>query len=254
VETKYCRDCDANRPASEFSRNKRSGDGLSFYCREHLSERSLRSREARRTTPRKHRFVPPGLIVPDGQKWCPDCERVLGMEEFPRTRASSSGRATYCLPCHNARGKKSREAAGGSRTYHLSRHYGITAQEADAMLADQGGLCGLCRAAPADHVDHDHATDHATGAVRDLLCFDCNGGLGQFKDDPALLRAAARYIEAHRAGRAARAADALREVTSRPESPPVGSSQRPPGSITNRRSTGLTSTDGRRAAAREAGE
>nr|WP_246215170.1 endonuclease VII domain-containing protein [Modestobacter muralis] len=67
------------------------------------------------------------------------------------------------------------------------------------MLADQGGLCGLCRAAPAAHVDH----DHATGAVRDLLCFNCNGGLGQFKDDPALLRAAARYLEAHRAGQLA---------------------------------------------------
>jgi hypothetical protein len=67
------------------------------------------------------------------------------------------------------------------------------------MLADQGGLCGLCRAAPAVHVDH----DHETGAARDLLCFNCNGGLGQFRDDPALLRAAARYVESHRAGHVA---------------------------------------------------
>ena len=93
------------------------------------------------------------------------------------------------------------EKVGGSRTYHLKRRYGITAAEADVMLADQCGLCGLCRAAPAVHVDH----DHGTGAVRDLLCFNCNGGLGQFRDDPALLRAAARYVEAHRAGQAAAA-------------------------------------------------
>jgi hypothetical protein len=246
VETKFCRDCGSHRPASEFSKNRRSRDGLSFYCREHLSERSLKSREARRTTPRTHRFAPPGLTIPDGQKWCPDCERVLGMDDFPRTRASSSGRATYCLPCHNARGKKSRDAAGGSRTYHLSRRYGITAEEADAMLADQGGLCGLCRAAPAEHVDH----DHATGAVRDLLCFNCNGGLGQFKDNAALLRAAARYVEAHRAGQTAQAAGAPREVTSRPESPPVGSSQRPP----VHRRTGLCRRGRASPAAREAGE
>ena len=50
------------------------------------------------------------------------------------------------------------------------------------MLAEQGGLCAICKSAPAAHVDH----DHATGAVRALLCFNCNGGLGQFKDNPRL--------------------------------------------------------------------
>jgi hypothetical protein len=55
------------------------------------------------------------------------------------------------------------------------------------MLEVQGGLCAVCKAAPAVHVDH----DHVTGAVRALLCFNCNGGLGQFKDNPELLHAAA---------------------------------------------------------------
>ena len=62
------------------------------------------------------------------------------------------------------------------------------------MLEEQAGLCAICRRAPAAHVDH----DHLTGAVRALLCFNCNGGLGQFKDDPAVLRAAAEYVERHR--------------------------------------------------------
>ncbi|MGY1665852.1 endonuclease VII domain-containing protein [Geodermatophilus sp. SYSU D00696] len=102
---------------------------------------------------------------------------------------------TYCKPCHNIRGKASKDKVGGSRTYHLKRRYGITAEEADAMLAAQGGMCAICEVEPAVHVDH----DHATGRVRQLLCFNCNGDLGQFKDDPVVLRAAAGYVERHRA-------------------------------------------------------
>ena len=58
------------------------------------------------------------------------------------------------------------------------------------MLEAQGGVCAICRAAPAAHVDH----DHETGAVRALLCFNCNGGLRQFRDDPSLLFQAAFYL------------------------------------------------------------
>ena len=62
------------------------------------------------------------------------------------------------------------------------------------MLAEQNGLCAICQTAAAVHVDH----DHESGAVRSLLCFNCNGGLGQFRDDPVVLRAAADYVEQHR--------------------------------------------------------
>ncbi|WP_280138712.1 endonuclease VII domain-containing protein [Trujillonella endophytica] len=116
------------------------------------------------------------------------------MAAFGRNAASRSGINSYCKPCHNARGRRSKEAAGGGRTYHLRRRYGITAADFDAMLAAQGGLCAICASAPAEHVDH----DHDTGRVRRLLCFNCNGGLGQLRDDPGVLRAAARYVEHHR--------------------------------------------------------
>ena len=194
MDTKFCRDCGRHRPVGEFTRNRRSRDGLAFYCRVHLAERSARTRDARRTEPRRNRSTPAHLAVPDGSKWCPDCGEVQPLVAFPRSRAAASGHGTYCLPCHNQRGKASRARIGGSRTYHLTRRYGITAAEADVMLTEQGGLCALCRAAPAEHVDH----DHGTGAVRALLCFNCNGGLGQFKDDPGLLHLAAFYVEHHR--------------------------------------------------------
>jgi hypothetical protein len=137
---------------------------------------------------------------------------------------------------------------GGSRSYHLKRRYGITAEDADAMPAAHGGLCAICRAAPAVHVDHGHATD----AVRELLCFNCNGGLGQFEDDPAVLRAAAedveRYRERQRPNRPRPLVGRRDEVTGRPGRPPVGSQRRPP--VTRR--TGLCSRGRALLAAREA--
>jgi hypothetical protein len=45
-------------------------------------------------------------------------------------------------------------------------------------------------------LQQDH--DHKTNVLRGRICLDCNRGLGAFKDDPALLRAAATYIEKYR--------------------------------------------------------
>ncbi|MGY1679847.1 endonuclease VII domain-containing protein [Geodermatophilus sp. SYSU D01176] len=201
--TKFCPDCGEERPFEHFTKDRRRRDGLAFYCREH-ARRRLRESKARRIGPPTRRY-PVGRSVPDGFKWCPDCDAVKPHAEFPGSRASRSGVHTYCKPCHNARGKASKDKVGGARTYHLKRRYGITAEEADVMFEAQGGLCAICRTAPAAHVDH----DHDTGEVRELLCFNCNGGLGQFKDDPEVLRAAAHYVDRHRA--------LPRSVGSRPE-------------------------------------
>ena len=62
------------------------------------------------------------------------------------------------------------------------------------MLCGKAAKPGGVRAASKLHADH----DHATGRHRDLLCLSCNNGIGYFYDNPALLRAAADYIERHR--------------------------------------------------------
>ena len=100
----------------------------------------------------------------------------------------------------------SRKAREANPDYHksalLKRHYGITLSEYDAMLLSQNGCCAICRKAEANEirgkvislaVDH----DHATGAVRALLCSACNTALGLFQDDPSLLQAAMDYLRHH---------------------------------------------------------
>ena len=193
MDHEYCRDCGEERPVAESTGNRNSRDGLASYCREHARRRHRRSRDERVGTPARR--DPRDVVVPEGHTWCPDCGTVLPLSSFGQNAAASSGVNSYCKPCHNARGRASKDKIGGSRTYHLRRRYGITAEEVDAMSAEQGGLCAICRRAPALHVDH----DHRTGEVRALLCFGCNGGLGQFEDDPDALHAAACYVAFHKA-------------------------------------------------------
>jgi hypothetical protein len=57
----------------------------------------------------------------------------------------------------------------------------------------QNGCCVICGdPTPYKKLHADH--DHRTGKSRGLLCPRCNLGLGQFRDDPKLLRRAAAYL------------------------------------------------------------
>ncbi len=119
---------------------------------------------------------------------------MKSLQDFPRNRSASGGRGGYCKPCHNAKGKATyTRLYGGTRHYHLQRRYGISATQVDELVTEQGGLCAICRTGKAEHVDH----EHLTGRVRGMLCFNCNGGLGQFKDNPDVLKRAVAYLEEH---------------------------------------------------------
>ena len=67
--------------------------------------------------------------------------------------------------------------------------------DVDEILLHQNNKCLICQAEldskSRRHIDH----CHTTGAVRGILCSTCNKGLGQFKDNPKLLRRAAKYLE-----------------------------------------------------------
>jgi hypothetical protein len=110
----------------------------------------------------------------------------------PRSEASAARKREYGKQWKKDNRARHREH---SRCSKLKRFYGITCAEYVERVAAQRGLCAICAGVnPAGHrlsVDH----DHATGKVRGLLCHACNAGMGKLRDDPALLRAAADYLE-----------------------------------------------------------
>ena len=78
---------------------------------------------------------------------------------------------------------------------------GVDARRYQEMLREQGTVCAICgkperRPDKASGKIKDLAIDHchSTGAVRALLCSNCNTALGLFNDDPALLGKAQAYV------------------------------------------------------------
>ena len=72
----------------------------------------------------------------------------------------------------------------------LRHRYGLTIEHYDALSSAQNGLCAICEKAHELVVDH----NHETGAIRGLLCSQCNKGLGHFGDSAKTIENAARYL------------------------------------------------------------
>jgi hypothetical protein len=176
---RHCVGCGRDLPLEAFARDRNRRDGFQPRCREYVAEYS--AAYYRRRQEAKGKTVREEVDVPDGYKQCRSCGEVKPWSEWHRNATASDGLSTRCKACRAAEG----------RARHLKRQYGFTEAERDELIASQGGVCCICLAAPAVHVDH----CHETGRVRGVLCFSCNAALGQFKDRPEAIRRAAAYVE-----------------------------------------------------------
>lgn len=134
-----------------------------------------------------------------GLKRCRGCGEAKVLEAFHQRPHRFDGRESCCRACKSERSRiknsdplKKRR----NREVKLRAKYGIGVEDVETMLAEQGGRCAICRrseGAERFHVDH----DHETGAVRSLLCLQCNALLGHCREDPSVLHAAVEYLERH---------------------------------------------------------
>ncbi len=93
------------------------------------------------------------------------------------------------------RKKNPEKLALAQRKCKLKRLYGLTLEAYGLMLAAQNGCCAICQGGQQRGQEFAVDHDHKTGAIRGLLCHNCNHMLCKAKDDPAVLRRAAEYLE-----------------------------------------------------------
>lgn len=116
------------------------------------------------------------------EKQCPECSAIFQ----PRTV-----RQTYC--CEEC-GKIAWENGYFMRTYGLSRkgyERMFEEQEHKCKICGDGGFRINSKTEKTLCVDH----CHETGAIRGLLCHNCNRALGLLRDKKELLQSAIEYLE-----------------------------------------------------------
>ena len=150
--------------------------------------------------------------VPMPTKVCSGCKVEKAREFFHRNRKHGDRLQSQCKDCireatrrWRANNPERAKAKGRASSWKcgLRDKFGMTPEDYAERLEAQNGVCAIC-GKPETHkrdgivkplaVDH----CHETGAVRGLLCHSCNLGLGHMKDNPAVLQAAARYLEERR--------------------------------------------------------
>jgi hypothetical protein len=123
-------------------------------------------------------------------KRCSRCGEEKPLSEFYKDRSKSNGLKSCCKACHGV----------ADRKCGLARTFGLTLEQYDGMLQQQGGVCDICKRPEITkrngkvkrlYVDH----DHKTGWVRGLLCNKCNTALGLIRDDPKMLLAIQYYLK-----------------------------------------------------------
>jgi hypothetical protein len=204
LKAKLCPRCKTKKPLDQFYERRDRPNGRSPSCTE------CERKRARETQNRYRAQAKPD--VSGTTKTCAGCGTEKPIKQFNKCNATLSGYSVYCKPCAYERYNKRRKAnlpkhAGYGRKWRannkerfrdhgLKANYGIPLGTYAKMLEAQGGKCAICGTDKPGgrgerfHIDH----DHATGAIRGLLCHGCNVSIGHLHHDVNILRAAIKYL------------------------------------------------------------
>lgn len=138
-------------------------------------------------------------------KRCSKCRQPKPRSEFRDRPGSRLGLQSQCKPCQTeTRRKASKKWHATNKDYIISAkrqrlmlRYGMTLEDYENRLAEQGGGCAICGG--VNYSGRNLAVDHchATGDVRALLCDRCNRGIGYFGECAELMRKTIDYLNEH---------------------------------------------------------
>jgi len=129
------------------------------------------------------------------QRSCRTCGQEQPITEYYETGRKPGQRHTECKTCTKARVKES-HCPETYRKQHLKRSYGITPEQYAELLDKQEHKCAVCHTTEPGGKHNIFVVDHChtTGAVRGLLCKDCNIALGLLKDNTDTIANLIRYL------------------------------------------------------------
>ena len=81
-----------------------------------------------------------------------------------------------------------------AKNRQLQRRHGITLEYFNNLLKIQNNECAICGNKFRNNKDTCVDHDHNTGKIRQLLCFNCNIGIGKFRDSIVLVEKALSYL------------------------------------------------------------
>jgi hypothetical protein len=155
-ETKVCRRCKKYRLLTEFHKHRTGKNGLNSVC-----------------------------------KTCRKIEHALAYDKEAAKKRYNDNKDYF-----NAYAKKRyHERPDNWRKNHLKR-YDLTIEDYEKLLEKQNGKCKICGVHHTElgkKLVVDHA--HDSKKVRGLLCYNCNFGLGHFKDSEKSLELAIVYLK-----------------------------------------------------------
>ena len=206
---KQCSRCNTEKEPTEFYKAKGTRDGLQLWCKKCDNDRHLPYSRARQRRLGKEERVPQRLaeeLRAKGLKRCPRCKEIKALTSFYESGDCNGGYATHCILCVNLMDGGVKKASDKRRYQRdkdkrrdklLQSKYGITLEDYNRRLAEQGGGCAVCGGTDKGKcLAVDHA--HDTGRIRGLLCGRCNPAVGYLKDSADLARKVADYLDKHK--------------------------------------------------------